>query len=116
MTDTPSATRRPRWGRRLLALALFAVQGGIAVSPLWEPHDQGMRVHAEQDGSRHTGLHNEATCVVCAIRSLHAIASTRIERTVVAPRIRVVSAAAPRFVPSPDNASTNLSRAPPLTG
>jgi hypothetical protein len=95
----------------------MALQGGIALSPLWEARSEvRLDTHAEQDGTRDVGLHNEATCIVCAVRTLHAAASARTFDFVTAPRMLVVASFAARAIPSRDPARTNLSRAPPLSG
>jgi hypothetical protein len=118
MTDPYRALRRSlQRGRRLTALALVALQGAIALSPMWESHGEvRLDTHAEQDGTRDVGLHNEATCIVCAVRTLHAAAAPRTFDFVTAPRMLVVASFAARAVPSADPARTHHSRAPPLTG
>jgi hypothetical protein len=118
MTDPYRALRRSLLrGRRLTALALVALQGAIALSPMWESHREvRLDTHAEQDGTRDVGLHNEATCIVCAVRTLHAAASAGTFDFVTAPRMLVVASVTLRAVPSRHPARTNLSRAPPLSG
>jgi hypothetical protein len=112
----PSFRRSRLLGHRLVALALFALQGAIATSPLWERGSEGkLGMHAEQQGSHHAGLHNEDACAVCSVRSLHAsvpLASGRSRS--VQPR-RAPLAVVRQAVPSRDTESLHLSRAPPLT-
>jgi hypothetical protein len=61
-----------RWRRRLSFAVLLGLQGAIAFAPLLEPDERGgARAHIEQQGSRHQYQHDEATCVVCAVRSMH---------------------------------------------
>jgi len=48
------------------------LQGAITLSPLLEPNEKGrMGAHAEEKGAQHKYQHDEATCAVCAVRSLH---------------------------------------------
>jgi len=55
---------------RLTSLAVLFLQGAMALSPLAEPRDEArLSAHAEQDGTRHVNLHNEATCVLCSARA-----------------------------------------------
>ena|ERR1017187_10600632 len=118
MADPYRALRRSLLrGRRLTALALLALQGGIALSPFWEKSSEGrLAAHTEQDGTRHVGLHNEDTCIVCATRTMHAASTARTIEIVFAPRMLIVASVAPRAIPPHEPARTNLSRAPPLSG
>ncbi len=60
------------WRRRFALAVLFALQGAITLSPLVEPTEKGrMGAHAEQRGAQHKYQHDETTCAVCAVRSLH---------------------------------------------
>ena len=107
--------RRPRSSvRRLVALALFALQGGIVASPFMEPRSEGrLSAHAEQDGARHVNLHNEATCALCSVRaqtSMPAQGATEIA----CPRHETGTAMESYAAPSCEDAPNNLSRAPPL--
>ncbi|MFI5310673.1 MAG: hypothetical protein ACHQQ3_05540 [Gemmatimonadales bacterium] len=103
--------------RRVISLAMLALQGVIAVSPLWEPTlDVPLRSHAERHAARHPGMHNEATCAVCAVRLLSAslpVRAVHFDATAaqVQPVVPRASAPARR-----DAAPANLSRAPPLAG
>jgi hypothetical protein len=64
--------RQTGWPRKLALAALFALQGAITLSPLLEVTERGrMGAHAEERGARHKYQHDEATCAVCAVRSLH---------------------------------------------
>jgi hypothetical protein len=118
MTDPYRALRRSlHRGRRLTALALIALQGAIALSPLWERSSEGrLAAHTEQDGARHVGLHNEETCIVCAVRTLHAAAAARTFDFVTAPRMLVAASVAPLAIRAREPARSKLSRAPPLSG
>ncbi len=103
------------WRHQFVLAALFALQGAITLSPLLEPNEKGrMPVHVEQQGATHRYQHNEATCAICAVRSLHsspaqtcpAIACDR-QQTVAAldapvtPAFRVDPTALPRAPPQP---------------
>ena len=69
-----SSPLRPQIGRlRQFALAaLLVLQGAITLSPLLEPNEKGrLGAHAEEKGAQHKYQHDEATCAVCAVRSLH---------------------------------------------
>ena len=102
--------------RRLLAVGLLALHGGIVTSPLWETHTiKRVGVHAEQHGARHVGMHDEATCAVCAVRSLHAAPADRPEpvaRFAPLPATAVVTVGSAQ---SHDAADTGLPRAPPAS-
>jgi hypothetical protein len=105
--------RQSGWHRKLVLAVLFALQGAITFAPLLEASERGrMGAHAEEQGARHKYQHNEATCAVCAVRSLHAapvqncaaIACERQRSVTVldaprAPALRVISSALPRAPP-----------------
>jgi hypothetical protein len=118
MLDSDRSLRRSRFfGHRIVACALFTLQGAIALSPLWESGSQGrLGMHAEQEGSRHAGLHNEDACAVCSVRSLHASAPLQTGRSLAVQPKRAPLAVARQAAPTRDSWSTHLSRAPPLTG
>lgn len=114
MFSSSSPLRRPNsWCRRLALGALFALQGAIALAPLAEPSDKGrLGAHIEQQGAKHAYQHDETTCVVCAVRSLHCtpahgcppIVADRQEAVAVldappAPSLRVGPTALPRAPP-----------------
>jgi hypothetical protein len=100
-------------GQRLAAVALFALQGAMALSPLWEPGSEArLSAHAEQDGARHLNLHNEATCALCTVRaqtSMPAAASPPI----VASQVHIAVASVAYAAPVAGASSTNHARAPP---
>ena len=102
--------------RRLLrcaSLAVLAMQWAVALSPLAEPHSEGrMSAHAEQDGTRHVNLHNEATCVLCSARAQSSMPAALAD-TLASTRPRVVAARVTHAALSRDDAPTNRSRAPP---
>ena len=107
--------RQSGWHRKLVFAVLFALQGAITLAPLLEVTERGRHgAHAEERGAQHKYQHDEATCAVCAVRSLHsapvqscpAIDCER-QRTVAAldapwaPARRVMSSAFPRAPPQP---------------
>jgi hypothetical protein len=69
-----SPLRRPKgWCRQIALTVLLALQGAIAFSSLLEPTEKGrLGAHAEQQGAVHQYQHDESTCAVCSVRSLHA--------------------------------------------
>jgi hypothetical protein len=103
------------WRHQFALAALFVLQGAITLSPLLEPSDKGrMGAHAEQQGAQHKYQHDETTCAVCAVRSLHsspaqtcpAIACDRQQTAAaldapVTPAFRVDPTALPRAPPQP---------------
>jgi hypothetical protein len=118
MSDSHGSLRRSRlFGHRIVAFALFMLQGAIALSPLWESGTRGkLGMHAEQQGSRHAGLHNEDACAVCTVRSLHASVPLQTSRSLAVQPRRAPLAVARQRASARDNWSTHLSRAPPPTG
>ena len=103
--------------RVAVALALLALQGAVALSPLAESvHTDRPQVHVEQRGATHPFAHNEATCALCAVRSMHAAVQARAFGDAMAPRHEGAIVLVTRDVPSLDDGPTNLSRAPPLAG
>lgn len=101
--------------RRTALFVLLAFQGAWALAPLIESHNDRLDVvHVESTHPKHPYIHNEATCAVCAVRSLYAAAPPRpapvLHLSARNPVDRFDAAVAPR----PDQHSTNLSRAPPL--
>ncbi len=103
--------------RRITALALLALQGAIAASPLWEPKlEAPLRAHVEREAARHPGTHNDATCGICAIRLMSASLPIRVVHAG-ASRAQLQHAATEASAPAArDAAPANLSRAPPLPG
>lgn len=62
--------------RRLLALALFTLQGTLVLAPMWEPASTVTpSAHIEELGARHFDVHDDATCAVCQWRLLDAAPS-----------------------------------------
>jgi hypothetical protein len=109
-----SPLRRPNgWCRRLALAALFALQGAIALAPLAEPSEKGrLGAHAEQKGAQHKYQHDEATCVVCAVRSLHCSPAQSCPPIVDERQHSVVALEAP-VAPALHANPTALPRAPP---
>jgi hypothetical protein len=73
MNSTHRPLRRPiGWRRRIALAALIALQTAITFSPLLETTEKGrLGAHAEEQGAQHRYQHDESTCAVCAVRSLH---------------------------------------------
>jgi hypothetical protein len=105
--------RKTRWYRQFALALLFALQGAITLSPLIEPSEKGrMGAHAEERGARHKYQHDESTCAVCAVRSLHA-AATQSSPPIIGERV-YTAAALDMPVASTGRADvTVLPRAPP---
>jgi hypothetical protein len=101
------------WHRRLSALLMLVLQCGMAMAPMAEREGRRTVTHVEQQGTRHAQLHNEATCALCAVRSLHAtVLQASRTLTVLVATAQLVSA--PRTVlTSRDPPPSNASRAPP---
>jgi len=107
---------RPRRVRILLrlAIALLALTGQSALACISAAGDEaGAAAHVERSGIAQHHAHNEATCVVCRVLSLHG-------RVHVASPIRAtytVGPDAPQSAlaarPEQHNLPHNLSRAPP---
>jgi hypothetical protein len=61
------------WRRQIALAVLFALQGAITLAPLLEQSEKGrMGAHAEERGAQHKYQHDDRTCAVCSVRSLHA--------------------------------------------
>jgi hypothetical protein len=106
--------RIPHWQRRFMAVLVFMLQAGVALTPL--VHHDGRRptAHTERRGNQHSAAHNEQTCIVCAVRVAQARVADRValpaaERALPAMAIAYVGAVAPRAPPT-----SNSSRAPPV--
>ena len=107
--------RARQWRSRSVSLLLFALQGVIALSPVWEPQEQSTpRAHAEQPGTRHVAVHNEANCAVCSVRSMHASVPPAVFPAIVFVQWRPVAGLTAIALSSCDGALSHLSRAPPL--
>jgi hypothetical protein len=116
----PRASRSCRSSRslaqRVAALALFALQGAVALSPLWEPGSEArLSAHAEQDGARHLNLHNEATCALCSARAQTSMPSPA-PQPIVGARELIVLVSKAYTAPVAVVSTTNLARAPPAPG
>lgn len=110
-----SVSRPSSLFRRAALVVLLVFQGAWALAPLFEPHNDRLGVvHVESTHPKHPYIHNEATCAVCAVRSLYAAPPQRpapvLHLSAGQPVDRFDAAAAPRT----DQDPTNLSRAPPL--
>lgn len=103
--------------RRAAAAALLALQAVIALSPMLEQRETVRRdTHVEALGSHHLISHDDATCTVCAARTLMGTApATPVAAFPAVARGQVdiaFAAVTPALGISPDNHS----RAPPTLG
>jgi hypothetical protein len=112
-----SVRRHRSWAHVLTATMLFVVQLAIAASPFWEARGEGrLGIHTEREGARHAGMHNEAACLVCSVRSLHAAPSTSANGVVAMLPVRMLVVTPAAQGPTRSVRGTNLSRAPPFSG
>jgi hypothetical protein len=109
----PPARRTSFWQRRVSALLMLVLQLGMVLAPMAEHEGRRTVTHVEQQGTRHAQLHNEATCALCAVRSLQAA-------VLQVPHVITVAIATERLVSVPatalasrDPPPSNASRAPP---
>ena len=110
----PLVRRSLSWRRRLAALVLLVTQVGVATSLVFEAQaETRLSAHAEQDGARHAGLHNESTCVVCAVRSMHAATPQHAAPATVGQVLARPAALTLVTAPQRDGPGSNPSRAPP---
>ncbi len=59
--------------RRLFGAVVLALQVAVTVSWLAESRaTQRLDTHADERGTRHANIHDEATCPACALRATHA--------------------------------------------
>src|SRR3990172_9078545 len=73
----PDMRWTPNRLRRAAAATLLALQAVIALSPVLERRETLKReAHLEQTGSRHLLAHDDATCLMCAARTLMGNAAT----------------------------------------
>lgn len=114
----PALQFRPRHVRALIRrvalCVLFALQGSVALSPLLEPRDtRAPAAHMERTGERHLNVHNEATCMLCAARALHAAPSVPAAPVMLNARLNLYPSQSPTAVPTFDDFGSHPSRAPP---
>ena len=114
MFDSTDPFRRPAgWRRRIAFAVLLALQGAITVSPLLDPGEKGrIGAHAEERGAQHKYQHDETTCAVCAVRSLHA-SPARSCAPIVCDRHESFAARETPLAPVRRVVPTTLPRAPP---
>lgn len=72
--------------------------------------------HVEEQGSRHLFAHDEATCIVCAVRTMVGGVPTAPTSLVAASARGVIEVAYAVVVPPAGPALDNQSRAPPVLG
>jgi hypothetical protein len=105
--------RQCGWRRKLVLAALFALQGAITFAPLLEVSERGrLGAHAEERGAQHKYQHDEATCAVCAVRSLHSAPSQHCP-AIDCEQHRTVAALDAPWAPARRAVSSALPRAPP---
>jgi hypothetical protein len=105
--------RHGGWHRKLALGVMLVLQGAIALSPLLEVTERArMGAHAEERGAQHKYQHDEATCALCGVRSLHAAPSQRCPAIECERQQSVAALDAPR-APAARAASSALARAPP---
>jgi hypothetical protein len=105
--------RLNRWRHGFALTVLFALQGAIALSPLLEAGEKGrMGSHAEQQGATHRYQHDEATCAVCKVRSLHSSPAQSCP-AIASERHQTVAALGAPAVPTRRVDLSGLPRAPP---
>ena len=114
----PALHFRPRYARALIRrvalCVLFALQGSVALSPLLEPRDtRAPAAHMERTGERHLNVHNEATCMLCAARALHAAPSVPAAPVMLGARLNLYPSQSPNVVPTLVDFGSHPSRAPP---
>jgi hypothetical protein len=118
MSRVPAPNPRNRHGiRRVVALALFALQGAVALSPAVERgQTERPQTHVEERGAVHPFAHDDATCALCSVRSMHAAVPARPSGVVSPPGLQRLLTLVALVAPAPDGGPSNLSRAPPSVG
>jgi hypothetical protein len=93
---------------------MLVLQVAVGVAPVLDHDGRVPKSHVEQKGGSHPRVHNERTCVVCAVRALQAPAIASDTPPVPHdPRARIETAftdVSPARAPP----ASNSSRAPPL--
>ncbi len=109
-------SRPTRLARRVALFALLALELAVAFGPILEPHHEATETHIEQTGTTHHYLvHNEDTCVFCALRTMGQLpAHAQVLISAAAPMGMIRAA---EFAPAATrDLVANSSRAPPVTG
>lgn len=108
--------RAARVVRRIVGGGLLALQAVIAGSWIAEPvREVRLGAHADDYGVGHFGLHNEANCLACAARAMHAAPASATE-VVRAPAIVTGTEPASAHTVRPQAVpDTRHSRAPPAS-
>ena len=105
--------RQSGWHRKLALAVLFVLQAAITLAPLLEVSERGrLGAHAEERGARHKYQHDEATCAVCAVRSLHSAPAQNCATIVSAQQPFAAGLDAP-WAPARTVDASALPRAPP---
>lgn len=108
--------RRPRRFQTAvrLIIALFALVGQSAVASISsEPDTPGAAAHVERSGVALHHAHNEATCLVCRVLSIHGRFAGQPSPAVVIVAAHFAPQGARTFRHERDSVPNNLSRAPP---
>lgn len=110
----PNAPKRRSLLRRVAATAVLLLQTAVVLSAVVEPPAQAPLVtHMEQPGARHVGLHNEDTCLMCAVRAMQATPAAPADLAATSARAGGVEPGAAVRVEDSRAIPTNRSRAPP---
>ena len=105
--------RQSAWPRKLVLAVLVVLQGAISLAPLLEVSERGrIGAHAEERGAQHKYQHDEATCAVGSVRSLHS-APAQSPAAITCERHQFVAALDAPVARSRRNDPTSLPRAPP---
>ena len=111
-------TNNPRtrdWIRRAAALAMFALQGAVALATVADSaHLDRPQAHVEERGAIHPRAHDESRCALCSVRSLHLSVPARPCRIATVQGRQCAMTLIALVAPAPDVGPTNHSRAPPL--
>jgi hypothetical protein len=99
---------------RVLAAVTLVVQLGVASWPALEQRAPVLRgMHTETQGEWHLGLHDEATCTVCAVRLSHAAAASRVVGTEPRAQLHPADAVTVAIGPWRHGSRSHSTRAPP---
>jgi hypothetical protein len=102
----------PRFFAFFALLAMFA-QSVVAVAPLAEGRTARMSSHVESHGSASHFTHNEANCVACQARSLHAASATADRGPIAEARAGVSRAPVAVIIATAEHYPQDNPRAPP---
>jgi hypothetical protein len=95
------------------AVLAMVAQAVVAVAPLAEGRTARMESHVEAHGSASHFTHNEANCVACQARSLHASTPPTENAPIIGEHAAVSRPGVPTRVASADHSPQTNPRAPP---